>query len=304
MLKHLRILLFIGAMTAFYACKQHIEQIPITDFFKASEKTVFRISPDGKYISYLKSYKDRNNLFIQSLADGNEKMVTSFTDYSVRGDYFWTYNNRIMFIRDIIAADEYEMSVVDVSTLAVRPILYKEKARIFLVSRNKGEPDIINIRMNKRDPANFDIYRLNILTGQLTPYLTNPGNITEWFPDPDGKIRLVNASDGVDQTILYRPNDKTPFKPVIENNFKTLVKPIAFTGDKNYFYALSNINRDKTALVEINAEDGKEKKVIYACDNADLQDYSYSKNRHKLEMVSWDAAKPMKHFLSPGIEDM
>ena len=297
-------MLFICAVTALNTCKQHIEQIPISDFFKAPEKTVFRISPDGRYISYLKSYKDRRNLFIQSLDNGSEKMVTSFTDYSVRGDYFWTYNNRIVFIRDIIAVDEYEMSVVDVPTFTVRNILLKEKARIFLVSRNRQEPDIINIRMNKRDPANFDIYRLNILSAQLTPYLINPGNITEWFPDADGKIRLVTASDGVDQTILYRPNDNTPFKPVIENNFKTMVRPIAFTGEKNYFYALSNINRDKTALVEVNAEDGKEKKVLYARDSADLQDYDYSKNKHRLELVSWESPKPMRHFLNTETENI
>ena len=95
---------------------------------------------------------------------------------------------------------------------------------------------------------------------------------------------------------LYRPNDNAPFKPIIENNFKNSVKPIAFTGEKNYFYALSNVNRDKTALVEINAEDGKEEKVIFASDKADILDVEYSKNKHRLEFAELGRSKPKSIF--------
>jgi dipeptidyl aminopeptidase/acylaminoacyl peptidase len=156
--------------------------------------------------------------------------------------------------------------------------------------------------MNKRDPANFDIYRLNIKTGELKPYLINPGNLTEWYPDVDGKIRLVTSSDGVNKTILFRPTENAPFRPIIENNFSTYVRPIAFTGEKNNFYALSNVDRDKTALVEINAENGKETKVVFSCANADIQDVEYSKNKNRLELVKWESAKPQKHFLSAEIK--
>lgn len=302
MLHRLRILLFIASVTLICSCKDHIKQIPIADFFKTPEKTAFKISPDGKYISYLKPYKDKQNLFIQSLADGAECMETSFEDYPVRGDYFWTYNNQLVFNQDIVANDGFKMYAMDVATQKMHTILSLEKVRVNLVNRNKQQPDIITVKMNKRDPANFDIYRLNIKTSELTPYLINPGNITEWFPDADGKIRLVRASDGVDETILYRPDDATPFKPIIQNNFKNSVRPIAFTGTKNNFYALSNVNRDKTALVEINAEDGKEQRIIFSNDRADVMFVEYSKNKHRVEFASWDDAKPHKHFLAPDIE--
>ncbi|WP_394771950.1 alpha/beta hydrolase family protein [Mucilaginibacter sp.] len=303
MLKHLRIFLFV-LMAALGACKQHARQIAIIDFFKTPEKVAYRISPDGKYLSYLKPFKDKQNIFIQSLADGKVQMATSFTDYSVRGDYYWTYNNGIVFLQDNIASDEIKMFALDISTLKTTLIISQKKVRIAILGRDRHEPDIITVRMNQRDPANFDIYRLNIKTGELKPYLINPGNITQWYPDANGKIRLVRVSDGVDESILYRPNDDTPFKRIIANNFKTSVRPIAFTGEKNYFYALSNVNRDKSALVEINAEDGKERKVIFANDNADIQSWDYSKNTHKIELVSWDAAKPQTHYLDPDIKSI
>jgi len=298
-LKHLLLIVFIATLCS---CKDKVRQIPIVDFFKTPEKSVYKISPDGKYVSYLKPYKDKQNLFIQSLADGKECMASSFTDYSIRGDYFWTYNNQLIFSQDIIDNDSLKMYAIDVSTEKMRIILSQEKVRVSLVNRNKQQPDVITIKMNKRDPANFDIYHLNIKTGELQPYLVNPGNITEWFPDADGKIRLVKSSDGVNETILYRPNDNAPFKPIIENNFKNSVKPIAFTGVKNYFYALSNVNRDKTALVEINAEDGKEQKTIFSCNKADVLYVEYSKNKRRVEFAGWEEAKPRKHFLIPAIE--
>ena len=303
MLKHLRIFLFV-LMAALGACKPHARQIAIIDFFKTPEKVAYRISPDGKYLSYLKPFKDKQNIFIQSLADGKVQMATSFADYPVRGDYYWTYNNEIVFFQDNIASDEIKMFALDLSTLKTSLILSQKKVRIAILGRDRAEPDIITIRMNQRDPANFDIYRLNIKTRELKPYLINPGNITQWYPDANGKIRLVRASDGVDESILYRPNDNTPFKRIIANNFKTSVRPIAFTGEKNYFYALSNVNRDKSALVEINAEDGKERKVVFADDNADIQSSDYSKNTHKIELLSWDAAKPQTHYLDPDIKSI
>jgi hypothetical protein len=84
--------------------------------------------------------------------------------------------------------------------------------------------------MNKRDPVNFDVYRLNVKTGELKPYLLNPGNITKWYPDADGSIRLVKVSDGVNETIMYRANDKSSFKPIIKNNFNDRVEPYCLYG--------------------------------------------------------------------------
>lgn len=305
MFKYLRILLFIFLIIASSACNRGTSpQIPIIDFFKPPEKSDFKISTDGKYISFLKPYKDKLNLFIKSLADGSERMATSFTDNAVRSDYFWAYDNKVVFFQENIAADELKIFTLDVSTFKLSNLLTQKKVRINLISRNKHEPDILNIRMNKRDPANFDVYRLNIKTGELSPYLVNPGNITQWYPDDDGKIRLVRQSDGVNESVLFRKNDKAPFRRIIANNFKTMVIPIAFTGEKQYFYALSNVDRDKMALVEINAENGKEIKEIFVCSNADIQNVEYSKNKHRLELLTWQAARTPKHFLNDSIKNI
>jgi dipeptidyl aminopeptidase/acylaminoacyl peptidase len=305
MLSRFRFLLISSCIIAFFSCNGNkVRQIPIIDFFKTPERSFYKISPDGKYVSYLKPFKDKQNMFIQSLANGQERMITQFEDYSIRGDYFWTFNNQLVFSQDIIATDSVKMYAFDVASNNTRTILSLGNVRVGLVNRNRQQPDIITIKSNERDPANFDVYRLNVKTGEMKTYLLNPGNITEWFADADGKIRLERASDGVNETILFRPDENKPFKPIIENNFKNSVRPIAFTGVKNYFYALSNVNRDKTALVEINAEDGKEQRTIFSCSKADITSFEYSKNKHRIEFTGWDEAMPRKHFLVTDVEQM
>jgi dipeptidyl aminopeptidase/acylaminoacyl peptidase len=303
MLSRLKFAVLIACFAALFSCKQEEQrQIPILDFFKTPEKSAFKISPDGKYLSYLKPYKDKKNLVIQSLSDGKERMATSFTDNSIR-DYFWTFNNQLVFSREV-TEEEFKMYALDVSTLQVRTLLTHTNTRVRMINRSRKQPNIITIIMNKRNPAIFDVYRLNISNGELNLYIANPGNITEWYADNEGKILLAKASDGVDETILYRTNERMPFKPIIRNNFKNKVDLVAMTGNGSSFYALSNVKRDKMALVQINAETGKEEKVIYSSNTADISEVGYSRTKNLLEYAGWEDAKPHKYILDSGMSSI
>lgn len=301
MLTRIKRLLLITIIISVYSCgNKPGVQIPIADFFKAPLKSNYHISPDGKYISYLLSgTRRKQNLVIRTMANGKERTVAGFTDYSIR-DYFWTVDNQVIITQG--DRDNFELSAVDVATLQVRSLLKGGKLVFRVLNRKTNEPNIITCMLNMRDSSAIDVYRVNIKTGEMKMYAKNPGNITEWVSDIDGKIRLAKASDGVNESILYRENDEADFTPIIVNNFKNRVEPIAFTGDKTYFYALSNVNRDKTALVEINAANIKEEKVIYNTPKADIEDVTYLRSKHRLEQVMWQEAKPQHHFLNKNIK--
>ena len=302
MLRNITRLILAFAVIVLSACSGNkTVEIPVDDFYKSPQKVSFKISPDGKYISYLKNYKRHQNLFLQSIDDGKEIQATSFTDFAVRGDYTWTYDNQILFSQN--NDDEHAMKSYDLATGNIRTLLTVGKAGIRVMNRNKLTPDIVTISMNMRDSANFDVYRLNVKTGELKTYLVNPGNITDWLVDADGGIRLIKSTNGVDETILYRKNDKSKFKPIINNNFRNYVRMIAFDGASENFYALSNVGRDKTAFVEINAASGKEQRVIFADPHVDITRVDYSKSRNRLELAQWEEAKIQKHYFNPYIKD-
>ncbi|MCC8410840.1 S9 family peptidase [Mucilaginibacter sp. UR6-1] len=297
-----RLIFCVLMLAGVVSCREKTpERIPILDFFKTPEKSFFRISPDGQYISYLKSYKGKQNLFVQSLADGKGRMVTEFKDSPVT-DYFWTFNNQIIYSIDMVASDSLKMFALDVNTFKTRALFSGYKVKFRLLSRSRIDHNILTVSLNKRDEGIFDVYHLNIRTGALELYITNPGDITDWITDVDGRILLARASDGVNTTILYRPNEQTPFKPVIVSNFRDAIRPIAFTGNGKNFYALSNLFQDKMALVKINAETGKQIEVVYKEDRADIMYVEYFKEKHRMDFAAWEESKPQKHFFNDTVK--
>lgn len=303
LMKRLNYLLFLSVVTVVCnSCFNGVKKVPVKSFFKTPEKTAFHISPDGKYVSYLKNYQNKLNIYVQTTADGKESRITSFADYPVK-DYFWSLNNELIFNKDLIDLNQYQLFAINMQDKKLKKLLSLAKVRFRLISRNHNNKDWINIAMNKRDSAIFDVYNLNTKTGELKPYIKNPGNITEWYPASEGNIRLAKASDGVNETILFRKDDQHPFKPIISNNFRNSVTPIAFTAaGGNVFYALSNLNRDKTALVEIDAATGKEVKMIYDRKAADIGEVNYSRNKHRLDMITWEEAKPERLLMNPDMK--
>lgn len=302
MLRFWRLLFFLLILAGGISCTEKSpDKIPVLDFFKTPDRSFFRISPDGKYISYLKSHNSKQNLFVQSLVDGKGRMVTEFSDYPVT-DYFWTYNNQIVYSRDMVAADSLKMFALDVNTFKTRPIFSGHKVKFRLLNRSRTSPDVLTVSLNKRDEGIFDVYHLNIRTGALELYITNPGDITDWITDTDGKILLARASDGVNTTVLYRPNEQTPFKPVIVSNFRDAIRPIALTRDSENFYALSNLSQDKMALVKIDAQTGKQLAVIFKQDDADIMYVEYFKDKHRMDFAAWDGSKPQKHFFNDSVK--
>ncbi len=303
-MRRLRYLLILCVIAAIFdSCSDtSVRKIPVISFFKTPEKSLFHISPNGKYISYLKNYQQKLNIYIQCIEDGKESRVTSFTDYPVK-DYFWSLNNELVFNKDLIDLNQYQLFAVNMQDRKLKKLLSLAKVRFRLISRNHNNKDWINIAMNKRDSAIFDVYKLNTQTGELKPYIKNPGNITEWYPASEGNIQLAKASDGVNEKILFRPDDAHEFKTIISNNFRNTVTPIAFTKTGgNLFYALSNLNRDKIALVEIDAATGKEVKVLYEQKTADITEVNYSRNKHRLDMINWEEAKPEKFLMNADMK--
>jgi len=308
MFRFYKFLLSIFLVVVLFSCKHTANEIPINDFFKTPEKTSFRISPDGKYLSYIKPDREKQNLYVVPVSDvmngiGNEKLAADLGVFGGR-NYQWTYDNQIVFTQRNPLTSENKVCVLDMNSFKIRDLLAEKNVSVHISGPIRQTPDQITIEMNKRDSLFFDIYRLNIKTGELKTYYVNTDKVTDWYPDADGKVLLAKQSDGVDETILYRSNENAPFKAIIKNNFTESVRPIAFTVLKNAFYALSNVNRDKTALVTINPLTGKEEQVIFASDKADILDVPYSNNKHRLDFASWQEEKPKKHFLNGDAERM
>ncbi|WP_026897058.1 S9 family peptidase [Daejeonella oryzae] len=303
MLKLARYFLILSTII-FSACKQEekVKQVALQDFFKNPEKTAFSISPDGKYISYLKPFHNRLNIFVQTI-DGKD--VTQLTADTVRNIayYFWADNNEILYLKNYDADEDPALYAVERNGKNTRNLISYKKTRISLISYERAINNEILIALNTRDSTVFDPYRLNIKNAKLTLLVKNPGNITNWYADSKGKLRMAVASDGVDETLLYRESEKEEFKKVLKNNFKTTIAPLGFSKNSSIF-ALSNQNTDRMTLVEFDCKTGREVRVIYSHPEVDVTDGVISKLKNKLEYAGYETWKKQRYYLDADIKEM
>jgi dipeptidyl aminopeptidase/acylaminoacyl peptidase len=178
------------------------------------------------------------------------------------------------------------------------------KTKVEVIDQIIKNNNAILIAVNDRVAEYFDVYKLNINTGERKLFIKNPGNIIQWISDDNGNINLAVGSDGVNETIYFRSDSKQKFEPVITNNFKSSLAPFGFTNQANHIYALSNINRDKLALVDFDCKLGKEVKVIYENADVDILDVVYSKTQKKLAYLTYETNKREIHFLDDKYKNM
>ncbi len=278
-----------------------VNTIAVETFFKNPEQSMYRISPNGKYLSFLKPYKGCLNVFIKSLNDSLVTQVTAYSDRSVRS-CIWVGNNKLFYLKEKDSLDNYPAFLVNKDGTQNIPIQTSPNTKVEIIDQELRNQQNILLAINERDEAFFDVYKLNIYTGKKELLVKNPGNIVSWFANNEGNINLALGSDGVNETLYYRTKDTEKFKPILSNNFKNTLKPLGFAADKNHIYALSNLNRDKLALVEFDCLSGKEVKVIYENDEADILEVINSKSKEKLAYLTYEIAKRKIHFLDASYQ--
>ncbi|HKK82369.1 MAG TPA: S9 family peptidase [Prolixibacteraceae bacterium] len=286
-------------LAVFASCSQQPQKadpVPLEDFFRNPEKTSYKLSPNGAYFSYMAPYESRMNLFIQKVDADSSIRITSETDRDIAG-YLWANNSRLLYLQDTGGDENYQLYGVNIDGSDFRGLTVFEGVRTRIIDELEGNDDEVLIGLNKRDARVFDPYRLNIVTGEMIMLAENPGNIVGWIPDHDGKLRLAIASDGVNQTYLYRDTEDEEFGEVLSLDFRQTLQPLMFTFDNKNIYALSNLGRDKEALVKYDIKNAKEIDVLFKTDQADVSGINYSKKDKKLLWVNYYTAKKQVYFL-------
>jgi len=279
------------------------KKIPMRDFFKNPEKSGFTISLNGKYVAHVEPYERRMNIFVQSITGGKAKRITSVTDRDLSG-YFWKGSDRLLFVKDFGGDENFHLFAVDREGKEMKDLTPFDSVRVEIVDDLRDHPTDVLIGMNKRVREIFDVYRLNTVTGELTMVAQNPGNITGWVTDHDGNIRIASTTDGVNTSILYRDTEKDTFQNVMTTNFKESFGPLFFTFDNKNIYAVSNLGRDKTAIVEYDIANKKEVSVLYERDDVDVSGIDYSRLRKVPTEIFYITWKLEHKFLDKETEDL
>lgn len=278
-----------------------VKEISVEDFMKSPGNFGYQLSPDGNYITFSSAWENRSNIFVKKMGDDSEPVrVSSSKDRDIAGS-FWK-DDTLLYVKDKGGDENFHIYSTTFNGTEEKDLTPYPNVTVGLLSSLQGVKDEILIMMNKEDATVFDVYKLNVKTGETTHVAKNPGNISNWLADRNGEVRVAVASDGVVGTVLYRDSEKDEFKPFIELAAGDEVTPLAFSKDNKHIYATSNKGRDKVEVVKYDLE-GKEE-VVMSNKEVDVTGVLYSAEQDKLLYGAYITDKPHYQFFDENFEKL
>jgi len=300
----MRYFLTLIIMVIIMSSNSYSQQPPIIDrelFFGDPEISGAQLSPDGKYLTFLKQFNKIRNIWIKKIDEPfeNARPITADTKRPVT-NYFWTEDSKyIIYAQDKDGDENYRVYAVNPfeSGDPVPPaknLTPFENVRSIIIDVPKKTPDEIIVGLNDRDPSLHDVYRLNIITGERKLLYLNNENIAGWATDLDGNLRLAIRQTEDGGTEILRLDAGNKLTKIYEVEFEETASPIRFSKDGKQFYLMTNKGkqRDKIQLELFNLTTGKAKLIDKdPLDEVDLAGALFSDITNELLMTYYIGEK-------------
>ncbi len=264
-------LILSALILSLFVCSAAAQQPALIDrelFFGNPEYAGAQISPDGKYISFIRPLNDVRNVWVKGVDEAFEKArpLTAEKKRPISG-YFWSQDGKyILFTKDNDGDENFNVFSVDPSATsaagskvpAPTNLTNAKNVRAIIYDVPESDPDIIYIGINERDKSWHDLYKVQISTGTKTLLRENNDRLTGWDFDNAGRIRMANRAlkDGTTE-ILKVDGDK--FTVVYTCGVFEACGAIRFDKeDKLVYFQTNKGDRDVTQLVLLDPETGKE----------------------------------------------
>jgi dipeptidyl aminopeptidase/acylaminoacyl peptidase len=231
-----------------------VQQPPIIDrelLFDAPEIAGGQLSPNGKFISFIKPYKGTQNIWVKKLEEDfiAAKPLTGDTLRPIRS-YFWTRDGKyILYSQDkggdenfnIYAVNPQEAPAAGSDIPVNRDLTNLKGVRVFIYAVPLTDPDAIYIGLNDRDKAWHDLYKMKISTGERTLIRQNSATdrITGWVFDWNDQLRLATRANADGSNDILRVDAKELVKIYTSSVFEEAF-PLAFSKDNKRVYMQTN----------------------------------------------------------------
>jgi dipeptidyl aminopeptidase/acylaminoacyl peptidase len=245
--------------------------IPRTALFGNPVKTQARLSPDGKFVSFLAPKDGVLNVWLAPFGKlGEAKPITSDKKRGIR-QHLWAYDNRhVLFLQDEGGDENWRVYSVDIQSGKQTDLTPYKDVQAQLVDASHKKPGVALIALNDRVPEWHDLYEIEVATGQRKLVEKNEQEFGGYLADQDLKPRVAVkqlASGGE----IYRRGEKGWEKLLEYGQEDSLTtSPIVVESDGRTALLVSAVGRDKAALVRAELATGK-LSVIGQSDKADVE---------------------------------
>lgn len=228
------------------------QQPPLIDrelFFGDPEIIGAQISPDGKYISFLKPWNKTRNIWVKKIAEpfDKAKLVTTDTKRPISG-YFWSRDAKyILWVQDQAGDENFNVYAVNpadppaegAAAPPARNLTEAKGVRAMIYAVPRSDPDAIYVGLNDRDKAWHDLYKVKISTGERTLVAKNTDRFIGLVFDLKDEPRLFVRSAENGDTEILRP-DAGGYKKIYSCGVFETCAPVRFQKGNQRVFLMTN----------------------------------------------------------------
>jgi dipeptidyl aminopeptidase/acylaminoacyl peptidase len=275
--------------------------IPRAALFGNPEKTQARLSPDGKFVSFIAPKDGVLNVWVGPRNDASAaKPVTNDTKRGIR-QHFWSYDNKhVLYLQDEGGDENFHIYATDVVAGTTKDLTpYKARAEVMGLSWKK--PGVVAVGLNDRAEEWHDLWEVNIATGKRTLIEQNSQEFGGYDLDLDLKPKLALKSDANGNEVFRKAGGKwvSLLKYGQEDSITTGTIGIEGTGTTALMQ--SSVGRDKAALVRVDIATGKAT-VLGASEQADVENVWTDPRTRAPQAYTVNYLKPEISVLAKSIQ--
>jgi dipeptidyl aminopeptidase/acylaminoacyl peptidase len=284
-----------------------VELIPRQVLFGNPERVNPDLSPDGTRLAWIAPHKGVLNVWIAPAAAAGvdwdaAQVVTDDTDRGIR-QFAWAHDGRhLLYLQDTGGDENWRLHDVDIETMQRRDLTPFDGVQTQLIASERKFPTEILVGLNRDNPELHDVYRLDLVTGELTKEVENPGFV-DWVADADLAVRgsIAPQPDG-GVMLMVRDGAQDDWRPLltVPADDALTTGPVAFSEDGRSLLAISSVGANTGRLVRIDLATG-EQQVLAEDPEADVSAVRINPDTREPQIVVFQKDRSEYLVLDPAV---
>jgi dipeptidyl aminopeptidase/acylaminoacyl peptidase len=231
--------------------------IPRDALFGNPEKAQARLSPDGRYLSYVAPRDGVLNVWVAPLNDlAAAKPITNDRKRGVR-QHFWAANGtHVLYLQDEGGDENWRLHAVDVATGVDRDLTPLSGVQAQVIGLSPRRPGVVLVGLNDRVPEWHDVYEIDVVTGERRLVLKNEDNLSGFQEDLDLVPRLATRALAEGSEILRRTPAGWERVLFVGQEDTLTTAPLTIEEGGRTALLLSSVDRNTSALVRLDLTSG------------------------------------------------
>jgi dipeptidyl aminopeptidase/acylaminoacyl peptidase len=287
-----------------------VELIPREVLFGNPERVSPAISPDGTRLAWIAPHEGGLTVWDAPTSAGAgvdwaaARMVTDDRDRGIR-TFVWAHDARhLLYLQDTGGDENWRLHDVDLETMDRRDLTPFDGVQARVIAMERKFPTELLVALNRDNAELHDVYRLDLVTGELTKEVENPGFI-DWVADAQLAVRgaIAPQPDG-SLAVLVRDNAESDWRPLLTVPAEDALTSdvVAFSEDGGSLLGVSSVGANTGRLVRIDTATGAEQ-VLAADPEADVSDVRIQPDTREPQIVTFQKDRSEYLVLDPSVAD-